>query len=208
MFPHYYGDGLVFITKVSSNPDNTSVIIFTTHFPHSFGELWELEDDLVQNAPVIIVLNYSDAALLEQRNMEHNPYQRVIVIQNFLDLQAPAWVDRTIDDIVHGMAASQGRHPTAYDHLKGWADILGLYVYSYWYLARTVHSTFWDTIRYDAAFITQPFNHEAPRTANMIPELYEELVPQLQENSDTESDEYDEQIQNPEQPEIHNLEAN
>ncbi|CAL8129156.1 unnamed protein product [Orchesella dallaii] len=203
MFPHYYGDGLVFITKVSTNPDNTTVIIFTTRSPHSFCELWELEDDLVQNAPVIIVLNYSDAALIEQRNMEYNPYQRVIVIQNFLDLQAPAWVDRTIDDIVHGMAASQGRHPTAYDHLKCWADILGLHVHSYW-----LHSTLRDTIRYDAAFITQPFIHEVPRTDNMIPELYEELVPQLQENSDTESDEPDDLMQDPEQPEIHNLDAN
>ncbi|CAL8128502.1 unnamed protein product [Orchesella dallaii] len=206
---HFNSSRVKRITHVlSSNPENISVIIFNTQLPHWFPELWELEDDLVQNAPVIIVLNYSDAALLQQRNMEHNPYQRVIVIQNFLDLQAPAWVDRTIDDIVHGMPASQGRHPTTYDHLKCWADILGLHVHSYWYLSRAVHSTLRDTIRYDAAFITQPFHHEAPRTTNRIPEPYEELIPQLQENSVTESDEQYDQMQDPEQPEIHNLDAN
>ncbi|CAL8087322.1 unnamed protein product [Orchesella dallaii] len=208
MFPHYYGNGLIFVTKVSSNNDDTNVIIFSTCAPNTFRELWELEDDLVQNAPVIIVLTNDDLALLHQHNLRPSLTRRVIVIRSFLDLHALAWVNNVVYDITRGMASAQSRRPTSYDRLKVWADILGLHVYSYWYLVPNIHTTLRYTIRYDRCLINHPFNHEAFRTEFPSSDSEDELVPELQEPSDTDFEDEDENMEDPNQNEANNIDQN
>ncbi|CAL8128503.1 unnamed protein product [Orchesella dallaii] len=131
-----------------------------------------------------------------------------MVIRSFLDLHALAWVNSVIYDITRGMASEQARRPTPYDRLKPWTDILGIHVYSYWYLVPNIHTAPRYTIRYDRPLINQPFNHEAFGMEFPSSNSEDELIPELQESSDTDFEYQDENREDLYQYEANNLDAN